>query len=146
MDNILFFDVPKEYDGAICKDYLKKHCNISSRLITKLVNTENGITRDGKLIRTIDLVHFGDTIEIKLPSDNNEIEPVSGELDIKFEDNRLIWLFTQQKIIKEIPLQTLLGITQSEKGRTTPLGQLTGLTGILPVLCLLLRTDLLQTG
>lgn len=90
MDNILFFQVPKEYDGAICKVFLKKHCKISSRLITKLVRTKNGITRGGKLIRTIDLVHFGDKIEIKLPSDNNEIEPVSGELDIKFEDKHIL--------------------------------------------------------
>lgn len=90
MDNILFFDVPKEYDGAICKEFLKKYCKISSRLITKLVRTEKGITKDGKLIRTIDSVHFGDTIEIKLPSDNNEIEPVSGELDIKFEDMHIL--------------------------------------------------------
>ena len=90
MDSILFFDVPKEYDGAICKEFLKKYCKISSRLITKLVRTEKGITKDGKLIRTIDSVHFGDTIEIKLPSDNNEIEPVSGELDIKFEDKHIL--------------------------------------------------------
>lgn len=90
MDNILIFTVPKEYDGVICKEFLKKHCKISSRLITKLVRTENGITRDGKLIRTIDSVNFGDKIEINLPSDNNEIEPVSGELDIKFEDKHIL--------------------------------------------------------
>lgn len=90
MYNILIFTVPKEYDGAICKEFLKKHCKISSRLITKLVRTEKGITKDGKLIRTIDSVHFGDTIEIKLPNDNNEIVPVSGELDIKFEDKHIL--------------------------------------------------------
>lgn len=90
MENTLFFDVPKEYDGAICKYFLKKHCKISARLITKLVRIENGITRDGKLIRTIDSVHFGDRIRIKLPNDNNEIEPVMGELDIKFEDNHIL--------------------------------------------------------
>lgn len=90
MYNILIFTVPKEYDGAICKEFLKKYCKISSRLITKLVRTEKGITKDGKLIRTIDSVHFGDTIEIKLPNDNNEIVPVSGELDIKFEDKHIL--------------------------------------------------------
>lgn len=90
MYNILIFTVPKEYDGVVCKEFLKKHCKISSRLITKLVRTEKGITKDGKLIRTIDSVHFGDTIEIKLPNDNNEIEPVSGELDIKFEDKHIL--------------------------------------------------------
>ncbi|MDY4813882.1 MAG: RluA family pseudouridine synthase [Ruminococcus sp.] len=90
MYNILIFTVPKEYDGAICKEFLKKYCKISSRLITKLVRTEKGITKDGKLIRTIDSVHFGDKIEIKLPNDNNEIEPVSGELDIKFEDKHIL--------------------------------------------------------
>ncbi|MGN1132304.1 MAG: RluA family pseudouridine synthase, partial [Ruminococcus sp.] len=86
----MIFDVPKEYDGASCKEFLKKHCKISSRLITKLVRTEKGITRDGNLLRTIDSVHFGDKIKIQLPKDNNEIEPVFGELDIRFEDEHIL--------------------------------------------------------
>ena len=90
MDNILIFIVPKEYDGAICKEFLKKHCKISTRLITKLVRTENGITRDDSLIRTIDRVHFGDKIKVKLPKDNNEIVPVMGELDVKYEDEYIL--------------------------------------------------------
>lgn len=90
MYNILIFTVPKEYDGAICKEFLKKYCKISSRLITKLVRTEMGITREDSLIRTIDKVSFGDKIKINLPKDYNEIEPIIGELDIKFEDKHIL--------------------------------------------------------
>ena len=90
MYNILIFTVPKEYDGAICKEFLKKYCKISSRLITKLVRTEMGITREGSLIRTIDKVSFGDKIKINLPKDYNEIEPIIGDLDVKYEDGYIL--------------------------------------------------------
>lgn len=90
MSNILKFTVPTEYDNRLCKDFLKNHCNVSSRLITKLVRTEMGITRNDKLIRTIDKVFKDDVIVVNLPEDNNDIIPVKGELDIVYEDKYLL--------------------------------------------------------
>ena len=54
--------MPIEYDNKNCKEFLKYYCNISARLITRLVRTEMGITRDNQLLRTIDNVYVGDKV------------------------------------------------------------------------------------
>lgn len=90
MSKILTFTVTSEYDNILCKEFLKKGCGVSTRMITRLVRTEMGITRDNKLLRTIDVVHTGDVILVKIPDDKNEILPVEGKLDITFEDNYIL--------------------------------------------------------
>lgn len=90
MDKCLTFTVPDNFNNTTCKEFLKKHCNISARMITRLVRTDMGITRDNKLIRTIDLVRSGDIIKVKIPMDNNEITPIEGILDIIYEDEYLL--------------------------------------------------------
>ena len=46
---------------AKLEDFLIKDAGVSKRLISRLKRTENGITRNGSLIRTIDTVNTGDT-------------------------------------------------------------------------------------
>ena len=86
----LTFIVPIEYDNKNCKEFLKHYCNISARLITGLVRTEMGITRDNQLLRTIDNVYVGDKVVINLPSDSNEITPTKGELNVIYEDDYIL--------------------------------------------------------
>lgn len=86
----LTFIVPIEYDNKNCKEFLKHYCNISARLITRLVRTEMGITRDNQLLRTIDNVYVGDKVVINLPSDSNEITPTKGELNVIYEDDYIL--------------------------------------------------------
>lgn len=66
------------------------HRGISRRLITRLKRTQNGITRDGELIRTIDTVSTGDKI-ILSEQDSKLLEP-NGRLDVEilYEDDQLI--------------------------------------------------------
>lgn len=54
--------------------FLTSRCGVSKRLLTKLKRTENGITRDGKLIRSIDTVSKGDIIVLK-SEDSSFLEP-----------------------------------------------------------------------
>ena len=63
---------------------------VSRRLITRLKRTENGITRNGELIRTIDIVHSGDEI-VLCEQDEKLLEP-NCELDVEilYEDDQLI--------------------------------------------------------
>ena len=86
----LTFIVPIEYDNKNCKEFLKYYCNISARLITRLVRTEMGITRDNQLLRTIDNVYVGDKVVINLPNDSNEITPTKGELNVIYEDDYIL--------------------------------------------------------
>lgn len=56
------FIVPQSLDGMNAGIFLRKHCAVSARLLTRLKRTENGITRNGKLLRSIDTVNAGDIV------------------------------------------------------------------------------------
>ncbi len=89
---ILKFTVPSQYDNTQAKWFLRNYCNISVRLITALKLVPLGISRNGELLRVIDTVFENDVIQIKLPEDNNQIEPVDIPLDICYEDDHIIVL------------------------------------------------------
>lgn len=84
------FVVNAGYDGITVQSFLRKYCDVSARLLTKLKRTENGITANGEHIRSIDILHGGDVVELKMPNDENYIVPVNIPLDIKYEDSELI--------------------------------------------------------
>ncbi|MCH5297109.1 MAG: RluA family pseudouridine synthase [Ruminococcus sp.] len=86
MDNKLIFTVPEEYDNKKAIIFLKEKCGLSARMITRLKRISNGITMDGKLLRTVDYVKSGMTVEILLPNEEMQIEPIEGKLDIVYED------------------------------------------------------------
>lgn len=51
------FIVPQSFDRMNAEIFLRKHCAVSARLLTRLKRTENGITRNGELLRSIDKVN-----------------------------------------------------------------------------------------
>lgn len=60
----------------------------SKRLITRLKRTENGMTRKGVLIRTVDLVYENDIIMIN-EGDGEALDPNPDlKADILYEDKR----------------------------------------------------------
>lgn len=90
MGEKLFFTVPCDCDNMLALTFLKERCNLSSRMITRLKREKNGILVDGKILRTVDFVKQGKTVEINLPEENSEIVPVEGSLDVCFEDEHFI--------------------------------------------------------
>lgn len=86
----VIFTVPMECDGMNANVFLRKHCNVSARMITRLKREKDGIIRDNQLLRTIDTVYFGDVVILNMPVDKNDIIPVKGKLDILFEDESII--------------------------------------------------------
>ncbi len=90
MSETIKFIVSKEYDGTKAGRYLRSYCKLSSRTLSLLKRTENGITANGELLRSIDFVREGDLIEIRLPDEISSITPVPGELNILFEDDYLL--------------------------------------------------------
>lgn len=70
--------------------YLKKHCKVSARMITRLKREKNGILRNDELLRTIDNVFSGDIVKLNLPEDKNEIVPIKGHLEVLYEDDYVI--------------------------------------------------------
>lgn len=71
-------------------DFLTKDAGVSKRLIAKLKRIENGITRNGCLIRTIDKVEKGDIIVLKC-NEGKVLEP-NRELHVPivFENENVV--------------------------------------------------------
>lgn len=86
MDNKLIFTVPEEYDNKKAIIFFKEKCGLSARMLTRLKRIPNGITMNGQLLRTVDCVKGGMTVEISLPEEKMLIEPIKGTLDIAYED------------------------------------------------------------
>ena len=84
------FTVPPELDGITVRSFLRKHCDVSARLLARLKRTENGMTVNGVTVRSIDILRGGDTIELVLPADESFIEPVELPLDIIYEDDDML--------------------------------------------------------
>ena len=70
------FVVERELDGISVQNFFKR--------------TENGITANGKHIRSIDILHFGDMVEIRMPEDENEIAAVNNPVEIVYEDDEVL--------------------------------------------------------
>jgi 23S rRNA pseudouridine1911/1915/1917 synthase len=86
----LIFLVPSECDNMNVNVFLKKHCKVSARMITRLKREKDGILRNNELLRTIDTVYKGDKVVLNLPEDKNSITPVKGNLNILFEDEYIV--------------------------------------------------------
>ncbi len=84
------FVVGEQLDGISVQNFLRRHCNVSARLLTKLKRISNGITQNGYPVRSIDILHSGDIVSIQIPYDHNEIIPVALPVETIYEDNSLI--------------------------------------------------------
>lgn len=80
------------YNGDIpilLKDFLKS-IGVSKKLLSKLKRQYMGITKNGKLIRSIDMVYPNDTIVLSM-EDTSFLEPNSNlSVPIAYEDNNVI--------------------------------------------------------
>lgn len=90
MDNKLIFVVGDDCDNMNALTFLRGHCGLSARMITRLKREKNGIMMDGRILRTIDSVSAGKTVEINLPCENSQIKATKGELDIVYEDDNIL--------------------------------------------------------
>jgi len=85
----LEFIAPEKYDGKTVLSVLLSN-GTSKRLITKLKQTPDGITKNGVHARTIDSIKTGDVIEILL-EDSKVLSPnKSLNVPIIFEDSDVI--------------------------------------------------------
>ena len=64
---IIEFEITVSDDGRQIRDFLREF-GVASSLLTKLKNTENGITINGEFARTIDRLYAGDRLKIAIES------------------------------------------------------------------------------
>lgn len=90
MGRKIAYTIPQEYDGKKVISFLRGSSGVSARLLKKLKRIENGITLNGEHIRTIDLLHSGDVLQIELPTPESEIEPMDIPIDVIYEDDDIV--------------------------------------------------------
>lgn len=86
---IIHFAITEKYNNKRIRDFLRDF-GVSSSLLTKLKNTENGITLNGKFARTIDIMHCGDILTVTIensgrmpkPLVNNQVKKIYCDEDI----------------------------------------------------------------
>lgn len=76
-------------NGRQIRDILKQF-GVSSALLTRLKKTENGITKNGEFVKSIDSAYTGDIISIKIESHGKAPTPTKGDIDISYEDEDII--------------------------------------------------------
>lgn len=87
---VLKYTVPDSYAGIAVKSFLRGYCGLSSRMLIRLKQTENGITLSGHPLRTIDRLNAGDELILTLPEEEPETLPVSLEVPVLYEDDDVI--------------------------------------------------------
>ena len=84
------FVAAADNDGQSLRTFLRRECGLSARSMTVLKNSGMGISKNGAELRANDTVREGDSIDIFLPNESCNIEPVGGMPEIIFEDDRLL--------------------------------------------------------
>lgn len=82
--------LPKDNEKQI-RDILRDF-GVSSSLLTKLKQTESGITKNGEFAKAIDTANTGDTIKIKIEESGSAATPAKLDIEIIYEDEDIIVL------------------------------------------------------
>lgn len=91
MNRKMDYVIPPACDGKKLIVFLRGVLKMSARTVTKLKNDPEGLLLNGEHVRTIDPVHTGDALQIRLPSEENAIAPSDfSALKIIYEDEDLM--------------------------------------------------------
>lgn len=88
---VIEFNIQKKDSGKRIKDFLFNF-GVSSSLLTKLKNTENGITLNGSFARAIDTVKTGDILKISIENKGRMPAPSDKKVEIIYDDEDIIAL------------------------------------------------------
>lgn len=86
---IIEFKIKTEDNNHQIRDFLRDF-GVSSSLLTKLKQTENGITVNGEFRRTIDFLHTDDILKIAIAEKGHLPTPSDISLNIIYEDEDII--------------------------------------------------------
>lgn len=86
---VISFKIEKRDDGRSIRSFLREF-GVSASLLTQLKNTENGVTLNGEFAKTIERLHEGDILKIKIENRGNMSRPAKMDVDIVYEDEDII--------------------------------------------------------
>lgn len=88
------FLIDSAHDGKTVRSYIKYTLHISSRLLTVLKQTENGITVNGTHVTVRHVLHAGDLLSLDLDDRaehaSQNVPPCDIPLDVLYEDAHVI--------------------------------------------------------
>lgn len=84
------YTVPPEYDGETMQTFLRRGCGLSWRMVVKLKRVPDGMTADGRPMRSIDRLQAGQTVRLHMPEDAVRIEGTDMPLAVVYEDPYLL--------------------------------------------------------
>ena len=89
--------IPAEYDGRILRSYLKLTLGLSTAVLAKLKNHEQGIMVNGQRVTVRYVLREGDVLELfdrdTVATATETVIPYEHPLDILYEDDFIIALF-----------------------------------------------------
>lgn len=85
----LIFEITKEWHDQQIRIFLKDF-GVSSALLTRLKQNEEGIKLNGKHARAIDTMHLGDKLTITMKSEGTPPSPVLLPIQIVYEDTDIV--------------------------------------------------------
>ncbi len=88
---VINFKIDEKSAGMQIRNYLRSF-GVSSALLTKLKQTENGITKNSVFARAIDKIECGDELTIRIESEGKMPAPTDLPLDIIYEDEDVLAL------------------------------------------------------
>src|SRR5690554_1221842 len=87
----LVYTVSSEDEGMLLKSILQSKMKLSRSLLSKLKQTERGITLNGERVYTSVKVQAGDLVEIRMVRESSDdILPQDLPIDIIYEDDHLL--------------------------------------------------------
>lgn len=86
----LKYTITNEYDGKKLLSFLKGEVKMSSKLIRTLKTFEDGLMLNGAHIRTIDIIHAGDKLEINIHCNEKMSIPGTTLPDVLYEDEDIL--------------------------------------------------------
>lgn len=85
------FKISEEYNGAEIRRFLRDF-GVSASLLTRLKQTENGITKNGAFALAKDIVATGDEVAITILPKGNMPQPKDMDIEVVYEDEDIIVL------------------------------------------------------
>ncbi len=91
MKRTLTYSIPEKYNDCRLDTVLRTHFRISGSLLKELKQLPDGLIINGRRVRSVDIVHAGDTVEINIyDSASENIIPVNLPFTVVYEDEDII--------------------------------------------------------
>lgn len=89
---IIEFEIAEKDNNMQIRDFLREF-GVSASLLTKLKQTENGITLNDEFARAIDLLHTGDKLKISIIDKGHMPKPlVNNNVELVYQDEDILVL------------------------------------------------------